>query len=55
MHHMASSFPLQISVPSDSTTYWCSAFELPANVQNQTRFITKVRASSVNYMHSCCS
>lgn len=33
---------LQITIPSDDTTYWCSAFELPQAVVDQTHYVTKV-------------
>ena len=32
----------QVTIPSDDTTYWCTAFKLPDNVIAQTRYITKV-------------
>ena len=33
---------MQIVIPSGDTTYWCAAFELPQDIQNQERYIIRV-------------
>ena len=34
---------LQVAIPADDTTYWCYATQLPQEVRDQQRYITRVR------------
>ena len=35
-------FHLQAQIPTADTTYWCAAYELPQEVQQQERYVIRV-------------
>ena len=35
-------FYVQVTIPANDTTYWCAAFQLPEEIHDQTKYITKV-------------
>ena len=39
---------IQVTIPSDDTTYWCAALELPQEIQQQKHYIVKVLQHHVN-------
>lgn len=40
---------MQVTIPSSDTTYWCAAFQIPQEVQNQERYIIRVRGYTISY------
>ena len=40
-------FLVQAQIPSADTTYWCAAYELPQEVQQQERYIIRVSIPKV--------
>ena len=46
-------FLVQAQIPTADTTYWCAAYELPQEVQQQERYIIRVSTScKIHTVHS---
>ena len=49
LHH---NMHIQVTIPSNDTTYWCKSIEISQDFQTSTKYIIRVRAHGLLYNHT---
>ena len=46
---------MQVTIPSDDTTYWCSTGRLPAELVATTHYINRVSCAQISSLEPTCN